>query len=142
MDSSDAKCKAGSQLLLSVVIALSMTGGVKADSAVKPVPPAGKVSGMFVAHTPATGEEIRKYALQIKYAIESNFYDIDQYTGKQCVLSIQMAPDGVILSIKSDGGDPDLCRAAMKAAKKTKLPSPPSPAIYDVFKKAVLDFRL
>lgn len=142
MDSSDAKCKAGSQLLLSVVIALSMTGGVKADSAVKPVPPAGKVSGMFVAHTPATGEEIRKYALQIRSAIESNFYDIDQYTGKQCVLSIQMAPDGVILSIKSDGGDPALCRAAMKAAKKTKLPSPPSPAIYDVFKKAVLDFRL
>lgn len=34
MDSSDAKCKAGSQLLLSVVIALSMTGGLKADSAV------------------------------------------------------------------------------------------------------------
>ncbi|ECD7244688.1 cell envelope integrity protein TolA [Salmonella enterica] len=142
MDSSDAKCKAGSQLLLSVVIALSMTGGVKADSAVKPVPPAGKVSGMFVAHTPATGEEIRKYALQIRSAIESNFYDIDQYTGKQCVLRIRMAPDGVILNIKSEGGDPALCRAAMKAARKAEWPRPPSPAVYNVFKKAVLDFRL
>ncbi|HBM0098205.1 TPA: cell envelope integrity protein TolA [Salmonella enterica subsp. enterica serovar Blitta] len=146
MDSSGVKYKAGGQLLLSVIIALSMTRCVRADSVVKPITPSGKVADMFVTHksttSHATGEEIRKYALQIKYAIESNFYDIDQYTGKQCVLRIQMAPDGVILSIKSDGGDPALCRAAMKVAKKTKLPSPPSPAIYDVFKKAVLDFQL
>ncbi|EDW4373886.1 cell envelope integrity protein TolA [Salmonella enterica subsp. diarizonae] len=97
---------------------------------------------MFVAYTPATGEDIRRYALQIRSAIESNFYDIDQYTGKQCVLRIRMAPDGVILNIKSEGGDPALCRAAMKAARKAEWPRPPSPAVYNVFKTAVLDFRL
>ncbi|ECA3795203.1 cell envelope integrity protein TolA [Salmonella enterica subsp. enterica] len=141
MGNSEAKCIAGGQLLLSAVIALSMTGCVKADSVVKPVPPADKVADMFVAHTLAMGEEIRKYALQIKSAIESNFYDIDQYTGKQCVLRIQMAPDGVILNIRSEGGDPDLCPAAMEAANKTELPRPPSPSVYEVFKKVVLDFR-
>ncbi|EDV0529329.1 cell envelope integrity protein TolA [Salmonella enterica subsp. enterica] len=138
--------KAGSGVVLSVIITLLLAGCVKTDSAIKPASGGSevdKVPETYKNTTPrATGEEIRKYASQIKYAIERNFYNIDKYSGKQCTLRIKMAPDGMILDIQPDGGDPDLCRAAMKVAKKTKLPSPPSPAIYDVFKKAVLDFQL
>ncbi|EFP3678723.1 hypothetical protein HPX80_002170 [Salmonella enterica] len=53
-----------------------------------------------------------------------------------------MAPDGMIIDIQPDGGDPELCRAALKVAIKAKLLSSPSPAVYEVFKKAVLDFQL
>ncbi|EBL0008514.1 hypothetical protein DYJ26_27195, partial [Salmonella enterica] len=54
MDSSGVKYKAGGQLLLSVIIALSMTGCVRADSVVKPVTPSGKVADMFVTHKSTT----------------------------------------------------------------------------------------
>lgn len=138
------KFRAGFRLLLSAMIVLSMNVCVQADSVVKPFASGSKSADTFVSDksktAPASGEKIRKYALQIKAAIQSNFYDINQYAGKQCVLRIHIAPDGRILDIKSDGGDPSLCRAAMSAAKKTALPPPP-PDIYSVFKKAVLAFQ-
>ncbi len=138
------KFRVGVRLLLSAMIVLSMNVCVQADSVVKPFSSGSKSTDAFVSDksktAPASGEKLRKYALQIKAAIQSNFYDINRYAGKQCVLRIHIAPDGRILDIKSEGGDPSLCRAAMSAAKKTALPPPPSD-IYSVFKKAVLDFR-
>ena len=66
--------------------------------------------------TGATGAEINGYAAQIKSAIESRFYDASSYTGKTCTLRIKLAPDGMLLDIKSEGGDPALCTAALAAA--------------------------
>ncbi|HHH4155831.1 TPA: cell envelope integrity protein TolA, partial [Enterobacter cloacae subsp. cloacae] len=89
----------------------------------------------------ATGAEINGYAAQIKSAIESRFYDASSYTGKTCTLRIKLAPDGMLLDIKSEGGDPALCTAAQAAARQAKMPKPPSQAVYEVFKNAPLDFK-
>ncbi len=89
----------------------------------------------------ASGADINNYAGQIKSAIESKFYDASSYAGKTCTLRIKLAPDGMLLDIKPEGGDPALCQAALAAAKLAKIPKPPSQAVYEVFKNAPLDFK-
>lgn len=81
------------------------------------------------------------YAEQLRYAIQRNFYDANSYTGKQCNLRIQLAPDGMLLNVQAVDGDPALCRAAIKAIANTTFPKPPSQVVYRVFKNAVLEFR-
>lgn len=70
-----------------------------------------------------------------------SFYDASSYAGKTCTLRIKLAPDGMLLDIKPEGGDPALCQAALAAAKLAKIPKPPSQAVYEVFKNAPLDFK-
>lgn len=60
---------------------------------------------------------------------------------KPGTLRIKLAPDGMLLDIKPEGGDPALCQAALAAAKLAKIPKPPSQAVYEVFKNAPLDFK-
>jgi colicin import membrane protein len=43
--------------------------------------------------------------------------------------------------VKSEGGDPALCQAAIAAAKQARIPKPPSQAVYEVFKNAPMRFR-
>ncbi|MCS3432053.1 TolA protein [Klebsiella sp. BIGb0407] len=57
-------------------------------------------------------------------------------------MRIRMAPDGLLLDVKSEGGDPALCQAALAAARQAKIPKPPSKAVYEVYKNVPLDFKL
>ena len=131
--------------LLSMVITLSLAGCVKEHSAIKDRTPEAEVDTLLRAYdgkgTPATGAEISEYAGQIKTAIEAQFYNPDEYAGKKCTLRIKMAPDGLLLDVQTEGGDPELCRAALEAVKKAEFPRPPSPEVYEVFKNAPLDFQ-
>jgi len=74
-------------------------------------------------------------------AIQSRFYDADLYKGKECNLRIKLAPDGLLIDVKSEGGDPALCQAAIAAAKQARIPKPPSQAVYEVFKNAPMRFK-
>ncbi len=131
--------------LLSMVIAMSLAGCVKEHSAIKDRTPEAEVDTLFRAYdgkgVPATGTEITKYAGQIKTAIETQFCNPSEYAGKKCTLRIKMAPDGLLLGVKTEGGDPELCRSALEAVKKAEFPRPPSPEVYEVFKNAPLDFQ-
>ncbi len=89
----------------------------------------------------ASGADISNYAGQIKSAIESKFYNDPSFAGKTCTLRVKLAPDGLLLDIKSEGGDPALCQAAIAAARLAKIPKPPSQDVYEVFKNAPLDFK-
>ncbi|END4737620.1 cell envelope integrity protein TolA, partial [Escherichia coli] len=109
-------------------------GGAKGNNA----SPAGSGN---TKNNGASGADINNYAVQIKSAIESKFYDASSYAGKTCTLRIKLAPDGMLLDIKPEGGDPALCQAALAAAKLAKIPKPPSQAVYEVFKNAPLDFK-
>ncbi|ENE2467036.1 cell envelope integrity protein TolA, partial [Escherichia coli] len=109
-------------------------GGAKGNNA----SPAGSGN---TKNNGASGADINNYAGQIKSAIESKFYDASSYAGKTCTLRIKLAPDGMLLDIKPEGGDPALCQAALAAAKLAKIPKPPSQAVYEVFKNAQLDFK-
>ncbi|EIR80982.1 protein TolA [Yersinia pestis PY-32] len=52
-----------------------------------------------------------------------------------------MAPDGLLIDVKAEGGDPALCQAAIAAAKQAKIPKPPSTDVYEQFKNAPLVFK-
>ncbi|MGL9773322.1 MAG: cell envelope integrity protein TolA [Sodalis sp. (in: enterobacteria)] len=89
----------------------------------------------------ATGLEINGYLAQVRQAISNKFYDSSNYSGKTCILRIKLAPDGMLISLSSDGGDPALCQAAVSAAKLAAIPRPPSPKVYEAVKNATLDFK-
>ncbi|CDL45671.1 TolA protein [Escherichia coli ISC41] len=109
-------------------------GGAKGNNA----SPAGSGN---TKNNGASGADINNYAGQIKSAIESKFYDASSYAGKTCTLRIKLAPDGMLLDIKPEGGDPALCQAALAAAKLAKIPKPPSQAVYEVFKKRAIGLQ-
>lgn len=52
-----------------------------------------------------------------------------------------MAPDGLVIGVKVEGGDPALCQAAAAAARQAKMPKPPSKEVYEAFKNAPIDFN-
>ena len=71
----------------------------------------------------------------------AKFYTDPSYTGKTCDLRIKLAPDGLLLDVKAEGGDPALCQAALSAARQARYPKPPSEAVYQVFKNAPVVFQ-
>jgi len=89
----------------------------------------------------ASGADISNYAGQVEAAIKSRFYDYQSYIGKTCSLRIKLAPNGTLLDIQSEGGDPALCQAAIAAARQARIPKPPSQDVYEVFKNAPVDFK-
>lgn len=89
----------------------------------------------------ASGAEINSYAGQIQAAIQSKFYDWESFKGRQCILRLRLAPDGLLIDVKSEGGDPALCQAALAAARQARIPKPPSQAVYEALKNAPLDFK-
>lgn len=91
--------------------------------------------------TPDASEEIRQYAIQVRKAIEEQLKDASKYSGKECTLRMHMAPNGLLLEVKRESGDLDLCREAMNAIKNADIPAPPSPEVYKVFQNGVLDFK-
>ena len=101
-----------------------------------------KDSGTSGANGGATGADISAYAKQIQVAIQSRLFDAGLYQGKQCVLHINLAPDGRLKSVTSEGGDPALCQAALAAARSANIPKPPNEAVYEKIKDAKLDFKL
>ncbi len=52
-----------------------------------------RLPGVVILKTMAHQGPINNYAGQIKYAIESKFYDASSYAGKTCTLRIKLAPD-------------------------------------------------
>ena len=135
----------GLPTLLLVIATSLLSGCVKTDSVAKTRPSGNSVDDLF---TPlnggipnASGMGVEKYAEQVRYAIQRNFYDANSYAGKQCNLRIQLAPDGMLLDVQAVDGDPALCRAAIKAIANTTFPKPPSQVVYSVFKNTVLEFR-
>jgi colicin import membrane protein len=128
-----------------VIAALLLAGCAKTSSAIKPVPSDEGVDAMFAAFegktAPVPGAEARQYAAQIQSAIQSHFQDAGSYAGKRCALRLMLAPDGMLINVRAEEGDPDLCRAAINAAKNARFPKPPSPAVYDALKNPILEFR-
>ncbi len=94
----------------------------------------GKKSG-------ASTTEINSYLAQIKMAIEAKFHDAKLFKGQICKLRIKLAPDGMLIDIIAEGGDPALCKAALMAAKQARIPKPPSDELYDIFKNIPLVFK-
>ena len=74
-------------------------------------------------------------------AISNKFINpANVYSGKSCVLQIQIAPDGLLLNVTSSGGDEALCREAVAATKLATIPKPAS-GLYDEVKNMTVEFQ-
>ncbi|EJL3974887.1 cell envelope integrity protein TolA [Salmonella enterica subsp. enterica serovar Braenderup] len=68
---------------------------------------------------------------------------LEMYKGKQCVLRMHLARDGLVSGVSVEGGSSDLCNASIDAVRRIKkFPAPPSDVIYQKIKDALLDFNL
>ncbi|PLK58426.1 protein TolA [Candidatus Palibaumannia cicadellinicola] len=76
----------------------------------------------------------------VSHAISQKFFDTDRFSGKTCDLHIKLASDGMLISIIPSRGDPDLCQAAVLAAKLATIPKPPNLQVYEIVKNATLVF--
>ncbi|QIQ21628.1 cell envelope integrity protein TolA [Zophobihabitans entericus] len=85
--------------------------------------------------------ELDKYKTLLHNAISNKFNNSQLYSGKNCVLTIKIARDGLLLSVDSTEGDTALCREAISATKLAAIPKPTSDALYQAVKEVTVDFR-
>lgn len=84
--------------------------------------------------------DIQAYTTGIRNAIIKEFEDIDSYHGRRCMLRLALNSDGSLDDVRSEGGDPPLCEAAIAAIKEADLPEPPNERVYNLFQNVPLDF--
>lgn len=84
------------------------------------------------------------YLKLIQNEIKNQLGDsLEIYKGKQCVLRMHLARDGLVSGVSIEGGSSDLCNASIDAVRRIKkFPAPPSDVIYQKIKDALLDFNL
>lgn len=88
------------------------------------------------------GNGVMQYAGQIRDAVISQIYSPEQYAGKRCTVRMQLARDGIVISARSEGGDPAFCQVALSAVRYAKIPPAPSDEVYQIFRNVPLDFQL
>ncbi|HGE8438916.1 cell envelope integrity protein TolA [Serratia sp. CY52157] len=135
--------KTGAATLLAAMLALALTGCAKSTAPSQTDPVNKEVDDLFanLGNPKAPGKEKEHYIAQLQAAIQSHLKDAEAYSGKRCTLSIKLAPDGMLISIRAVQGDPELCQAAIKAIVNARLPKPPTAAVYEAVKSSVLEFR-
>lgn len=84
---------------------------------------------------------ISGYAGEIRNAIIEKFYNDESYHGKSCMLRLDLARDGTVNGVKSEGGDPAVCQGAIAAVRIAKIPPAPDEETYQLFKNAPIDFK-
>lgn len=137
--------KTGVATLLAAMTALALTGCAKSTAPSQTDPVNKEVDDLFTnlgdPKPPAPGKEKEHHMAQVQAEIQRHFKDAEAYSGKRCTLRIASAPDGLPISVRPEDGDPDLCRAAMKAIADSRFPKPPTAEIHNAFKIITLEFR-
>ncbi|ASL92482.1 MULTISPECIES: cell envelope integrity protein TolA [Serratia] len=135
--------KTGAATLLAAMLALALTGCAKSTAPSQTDPVNKEVGDLFanLGNPKAPGKEELHYLSQVQAEIQRHFKDAATYSGQRCSLRITLAPDGMPVGVRTEGGDPDLCRAAMKAVADARLPKPPTPEIHNAFQIITLEFR-
>lgn len=54
---------------------------------------------------------------------------------------ISILPDGKLMNVEAEKGDPELCQATASAVARTKIPPAPDVETGEKFKKDYLDLR-
>ncbi|WP_071838316.1 cell envelope integrity protein TolA [Klebsiella pneumoniae] len=79
---------------------------------------------------PPEHSKIVVYAAQIRNAIVAEMYEPDAYKGKTCSIRIYLQPDGSVNSATAKEGDAKLCKAAISAITRAKIPAAPDNETY------------
>ncbi|AVE48801.1 cell envelope integrity protein TolA [Serratia marcescens] len=137
--------KNGAATLMAVMLALALTGCAKSTVPSQTVPANKEVDDLFAnlgdPKTPAPGKEKEQYFAQLLAVIQSHLKDAEAYSGRSCTLRIKLAPDGLLISVRAEQGEPQLCQAAIKAIVNARLPKPPTAAVYEAVNNGTLEFR-
>lgn len=83
---------------------------------------------------------ISGYAAQIQQAITQQLHERDKYAGQRCTVKIDIARDGTLNAVTAQGGNPELCQAAIIAAKSARIPAAPNDEVWQAMKSATLEF--
>lgn len=90
----------------------------------------------------ASTQQCNHYATQIKSAIQANLIKEQEYQGRSCEIALQLAADGTIVRAEARQGDRLVCAAALRAVGITeRVPKPPDPVLYELFKAIVISFE-
>ncbi|MHA8984157.1 cell envelope integrity protein TolA, partial [Klebsiella pneumoniae] len=100
------------------------------------------LGGLRSPTVPPEHSKILGYATQIRNAIVAEMYEPDAHKGKTCSIRISLQPDGSVNSATAKEGDAKLCKAAISAITRAKIPAAPDDETYQRVKNADLDFRL
>ena len=98
-------------------------------------------SGKPQYEQPSRGTDISEYVARFKAALQARMPAKDEYQGKVRTLKMEFNLSAELLSVASEGGDPALCEAALKASKSAHYPAFPNAATYQVFKSFIIDFK-
>ncbi|ECO1010442.1 cell envelope integrity protein TolA [Salmonella enterica subsp. enterica serovar Newport] len=100
-------------------------------------------SQSFAAGNGVSGADISNYAGVIHKTIVSKAGNrFSDYKGMTCNVRMHLARDGTLTSASIEGGLPDLCNELLKVMYEVnKFPAPPSDAVYQALKDALLDFK-
>lgn len=83
----------------------------------------------YLNAAPASKHPMDIYALNLKKSIQSRFYDVDLYKGKECEIKITLNDDGKLISAipneKNNNNDKKLCIRGMELIEKTQFSPPP-----------------
>ncbi|EPJ9037431.1 cell envelope integrity protein TolA [Serratia ureilytica] len=135
--------KTGVATLLAGMFALALTGCAKSTAPSQTDPVNKEVDDLFanLGNPKAPGKEKEHYIAQLQAAIQSHLKDAEAYSGRSCTLSIKLAPDGMLISIRAEQGEPELCQAAMKAIADSRFPKPPTAEAHNAFQIITLELR-
>lgn len=102
------------------------------------------LSGCLSA-TPVDNNSVINFVEQIKKSISSNFYDPENYKGKECLIKVTLSDDGTLISAIPDerntANDKSLCDIGIEIIKETKFPSPPEDKRISNKNTFYIDFR-
>ena len=98
-------------------------------------------SGGAASRKGVSDGELNKYKSLVRNTISNRFHNpLNVYRGKTCELQIKIAPDGLVISVISKGGDADLCREAIIATKLKELPKP-AKNLYNEVETMIIEFQ-
>lgn len=108
--------KTGAATLLAAMLALALTGCAKSTAPSQTDPVNKEVDDLFanLGNPKAPGKEKEHYIAQLQAAIQSHLKDAEAYSGKRCTLSIKLAPDGMLISIRAEQGNRNFARPRSK----------------------------
>lgn len=83
----------------------------------------------YLNAAPANKHPMDTYASNVQKSIQSRFYDVDLYKGKECEIKVTLDDDGKLISAipndKNSNNDKKLCVRGIELIEKTQfLPTP------------------
>ena len=86
--------------------------------------------GKSTAPAAASQGEIDQARAMIQQAVERHFQVSSTMQGKQCVVNVRLASDGLVLQVGEGSGDNAVCQAGILAIRKASpLPMPKNPEL-------------